>query len=908
MAVAVRERLGANRLGPAGAARWSRAARPNQPPGAAPAGPRPPAGHLPPVLSSFVGRQAELEMVVRLLAGDGVRLLTLTGPGGSGKTRLALRAAEAARADFPDGVWLVELAALADPALVPQAVAAALGVGEEAGRPLFATLAAALGDRRALLVLDNCEHLIDACAWLAEALLRACPDLGILATSRAPLGVTGEVVRCVPSLGVVPADHLPTVEAVGASEAAQLFVERAAAAQPAFALTPATAPLVAQLCRRLDGLPLALELAAARLRVLSLEQLVQRLDDRFHLLAGGSRTALPRQRTLRATLDWSHDLLGGPQRVLLRRLSVFAGSWTLAAAEAVGAGDGIAPGEVLDLLAALVDQSLVQVDTRASEGRYGLLETVRQYALERLREAGEEAAVRDRHLAWCLALVEQAEPRLTGPEQADWLARLEAEHDTLRAALAWAAESGAVERGSRLASGLWRFWFMRGRLGEGLQWLEAVIAHGDGIAAAARAKALTGAGWLARRRGEAARATTWYEASLALYRELDDKRAIAEALNDLAMTLAEQRDYARAAALHEESLALCRELDERRGSAVALTNLGRVMNDRGEYARAVALHEEALALFRELGDTANIAYVLENLPVSLTEQGDYARALALLDECLALRRALGDHVGVAMALLNMGRVACYQRDYARSTALLEESLALRRALGMTRRLANPLLRLAMTVRDQGDPARAVALLHESLPLFAEAGDRRGLALCLEETAQAAAGCGQPDRAARLLGAAAAIREAIGAPRERADRPAFDRTVAVLRAALGEADLAAAWAAGRGLSPEQAVAEARAVAVPAASPAAPPPPPARVLPAAPVASPAAAAPGGDPGALTPRELVVLRQIAAGRSSQEIAAELTLSARTVERHITNLYGKLGLRNRAEATIFALRHGLA
>jgi len=477
-------------------------ARPRRPvtaSGAEAAPPRRPAHNLPLQLTSFVGRDRERAGVRRLLATS--RLVTLTGPGGVGKTRLALRVAADVLPEYPHGVWLAELAVLADPARVPQAVAAAAGVPEDPARPLLAVLADALRPRRLLLLLDNCEHLVGACARLADALLRACPGLTVLATSREPLSIAAEAAWPVPPLAVPDAGKPPPGGTAARYEAVRLFRDRAAAARPTFRLTRRNAPAVAQLCARLDGLPLALELAAARVRVLPVAELAARLEDRFRLLTGGSRAAPARQQTLRATLDWSYDLLSEPERALFRRLAVFAAGWTMAAAEAVGAdadGQGIAPGEVLDLLTGLLDKSLVTADEQPDgTARYRLLETVRQYAQERLAAGGEAEVVQRRHAAFFLGLAEAAAPELLGGRQTAWLDRLEREHDNLRAALEWLTERGAVEAGLRLGNAVGPFWLTRGYLQEPRERLERLLALPGAEGTSLRARVLVGTAGLA---------------------------------------------------------------------------------------------------------------------------------------------------------------------------------------------------------------------------------------------------------------------------------------------------------------------------------------------------------------------------------------------------------------------------
>ncbi len=479
---------------------------------------RPP-HNLPLELTSFVGREKEMAEVNELLTSN--RLLTLTGPGGCGKTRLALRVADDLVEEFENGVWLVELASLSDPELVPQEVASALEVHEAAGRSLTKMLIEHLYPKRVLLVLDNCEHLVEVCATLIEALMRSCPKLHILATSREVLGVAGEIRWLVPSLSSPDLQRLPSVEGLTRHEAVRLFLERAAAVAPRFELTDQNAPAVVKLCHRLDSMPLAIELAAARVRTLSVGQIVERLEDPLKLLTGGSRKAEPRQRTLRGTLAWSYDLLSEPEQTLFGRLSVFAGGWTLEAAEAVGAGDGIERDEVLDLLSELVGKSLVAAATEeVASTRFDMLETVRQYGWEQLEVSGEADIVRLRHAAFFLALAEAAEPDLKGSLQLARLEELETEHDNLGAALGWSLDGGNKELGLRLAGALGEFWLMRGRLSEGRRWLQMALARGDASSTPLRVKVLNRAGSLAILQGDE-RATVLLEESLRLVKALE---------------------------------------------------------------------------------------------------------------------------------------------------------------------------------------------------------------------------------------------------------------------------------------------------------------------------------------------------------------------------------------------------
>ncbi|HVA89671.1 MAG TPA: tetratricopeptide repeat protein [Chloroflexota bacterium] len=657
------------------------------------------ASNLPVQLTSFIGREEERTQVRLLLRT--ARLVTLTGTGGAGKTRLALRIAEELLGEYPDGVWLVELAPLTEAALAPQAVAQVLGVREERGRPLAAALVDHLRDARALLVLDNCEHLIAACADLVAALLRGCPSLRLLATSREPLNLNGEQCYRVPSLPVPDLDHLPPPERLGDYPSMLLFLARAREQRPEFALNPRNLRAVAQVCARLDGIPLAIELAAARITTLPVEAIAARLDDCFRLLTGGPRTVMPRQQTLRAALDWSYDLLSEQEQVALRRLAVFVGGWTLEAAEAICAGSYLESWEVLDLLGALVNKSLVLVEEREEEARFRLLETVRQYEHEKLVSAGEAPDLAERHLDWYLDQAVKAEAFLVGPEQRSWLSRLEIDHDNLRAALrltlteaqpndpAAAAAGGKLVRGLTLAAALWRFWYMRGHLTEGRRWLEDLLrlTESSNAAGPVRARALHGAGVLAVSQG----------------------------------------DYETARRLCEQSLAFYQTLDDSHGAAVALNILGHVAEKQGDFARAITLSQESLALHRAHGSTRDIAVALNNLATVLLSQGDHGHAQALYEECLVLNRELGDSRGTAITLTNLGEAARCRADYDRAAAYCEQSLALSRELGDAWGVAAALNTLADIARDNGRSEEAVQLYEQCLALRRELGDNAGVA-------------------------------------------------------------------------------------------------------------------------------------------------------------------------------------
>jgi predicted ATPase/DNA-binding CsgD family transcriptional regulator len=616
-----------------------------------------PPHNLPLELSSFVGRERELAEVKRLLENN--RLLTLTGSGGCGKTRLALAAAGELVEGFEDGVWLVELAPLADASLVPQVVASTLGVREQPGRSLTETLSDYLGFKKMLLVLDNCEHLVEACATLAEALLRSCAELRIMATSREALGITGEVAWPVPSLSLPDLRRLPDIESLPRYESARLFLERTAAIKPTFTLTEQNASAVGQVCYRLDGIPLAIELAAARTKVLPVEEISERLADSFRLLAAGGRTARPRHKTLHATMDWSHELLPDEERILFRRLSVFAGGLTLEAVESACAGEELERDGVLELLSHLVGKSLVVAREEGGEARYRLLETVRQYGREKLIESGEEELLRERHAEHYLALSEEAEPELKGSRQVAWLERLERERDNLRAAMDWSLGRGESEEAARLGWALWLFWGIRAHFAEGRRSMEqALSAKGNAaMPASARAKALFVAGMMANYQGDHLSAEPLVQESLRLFRELNDKLGTAYALSNAAFAATGQGQHERAVTLIEEAVDLFLEEGEKWGAAIELGFLAVAWRNRGDHSRAKRLAERGLALSREVGERQAISTALYTLATLAQAERDHERARDLFEEGLKLSAELGNEADVAHCLEGLASIA-----------------------------------------------------------------------------------------------------------------------------------------------------------------------------------------------------------------------------------------------------------
>jgi predicted ATPase/DNA-binding SARP family transcriptional activator/DNA-binding CsgD family transcriptional regulator len=831
--------------------------------------PRPPAGPVQPVLpdgakhnlpaprTSFVGREWEMVEVKRTLALT--RLLTLTGAGGSGKTRLSLEVARDLVGAYPDGVWMVELAPITEPGLVAQEVAGTLGVQERLGEPLADTLAESLAGKETLLMLDNCEHVVDAAARLVDSLLASCPRLRVLATSREPLAVSGEVNWAVPPLSLPEAtngEH--TADALVRCEAVRLFVDRARLRLLDFEVTQENAGAVARVCRKLEGIPLAIELATARMGVLAVEQVAQRLEVSLDVLKGNARSAAPRQRTLRATLDWSHELLSEAERTLFRRLSIFAGGWSLEAAEVVCSGDRIEVDDLLDLLGALVDKSLVVAGgTTSGALRYRMLEPVRQYAQELLEQGEQAEEVRDRHGAYFLALAEEAEPELTGEQQAVWVERLEAEHDNLREALSAFLEWRAGRTALRLGAALWRFWHVRGYLSEGAKWLKRVLVEGEPAASPARVKALEGMGWTFQYQGDQEGAKATYEEMLVLSRELGDKGNIATALNSLGTVAAVQGHNERARTLLQENLEVIEELEE-----------------EGDPATPLKKHY----VFNLLGYLA------------INDEDDHARGATLWEESLALAREAGDDYSVGMSLTNLGHVALLQRDFERVKALSEEALAFADELGSAGVEIAPsnLLNLGLAALGLGEHERAMGPFEEALAMSQDMGRTPQVIEILEGMASLAGAMGTATRAARLWGAAEAAREVTGISVFTPDEwELHEPHLASARSQLGEPAWKATLAEGRAMSLDEAA--EYALSEEADQP-------------APTIAQEPSAYDEPTGTITRREREVATLVARGLTNRQVAQELSISERTAANHVAKILRKLGLSSRAQIATWA------
>jgi predicted ATPase/transcriptional regulator with XRE-family HTH domain len=687
-------------------------------------------GGLPLALTPLIGREHERAAAALLLRAPATRLVTFTGPGGTGKTRLAIQVAADVRAAFPDGAWFVALTPLTDPALVLPTIATTLGLREVAGQAPLEHLHDYLRAKRLLLVLDNFEQVADAAAGVA-ALLTTAPGLTVLVTSRVALRVQGAHEFPVPPLALPTAAATPVVETVAASEAVRLFVERAREARPDFTLTTENASAVAAICRRLDGLPLAIELAAAWVKMLPPAQLLARLTNRLRLLAGGGPDLPARQQTLQATIDWSYNLLAPAEQVLFRRLAVFAGGWPLDAAEAVcdfGAEAGVASLDVLAGLLQLVNASLVVAEEREGEARYRLLETIREYAGGKLRDADEAETAQARHCDWFLRFAEQAAPQLHAAEQLDWLARLETEHDNLRAALDWClAEPDEAQAGLRLAGALEEFWRIRGHLSEGRGRLAAALVRpGAEAPTAARARALRGIGRLAFFQGDVGPARAAIEESIALWRALGDDLGLAHTLYELQDMWHIQGEKMQVEYV-EEVIRLYREAGDAEGLARATMLIGSLAEERGDREALQSALDQNVAFYRQTGDRWALAIALRGLAWVAQLEGNYTESLRLREEALAYFRALRDKPGIMSGTGGMAALARTMGDYARAADFFEEALVLARDLGSRRWMANLLQGLGDLARDQHEAVRAEQFYQESLALGRELGDKPNIA-------------------------------------------------------------------------------------------------------------------------------------------------------------------------------------
>lgn len=865
--------------------------------------------NLPLQPTPFIGRRREVELGYALLRDDEVRIVTLTGPGGTGKTRLGLQIAGEMLGDFEDGIFFVALALISDHSLVAPTIAQTLGVQEGSGVPLVEALKGYLHSRHMLLILDNFEQVLDA-APLVSSLLMGAPYVKALITSRAKLHLRGEHELPVPPMSMPDTEHLPPPEVLAQYEAIRLFMDRAVAAQSSFRIDSQNALAVAEICHRLDGLPLAIELAAARIKILPPQAMLSRLQDRLRLLTGGERDLPARQRTLRDTINWSYDLLDGDERAMFRRLSVFTGGSSLHSLEAMCAHietsgpqtlptpmiaiyrtrplsnlsiGPLAPlqGDPLDVTQSLADKSLLwpelgeaqEPGPGAEEPRFTMLETIHEYAWERLLESGEAGALQSWHAEHYLELAERAEPELRGPSQVEWMKRLQAEHDNMRSALRWSLDNTRDDLAMRLGAALLPFWKTRGHLTEGRMWLESALRQSAFTPTPERARALMAAGTLASAQADFIQARVLLEQSVTLFKEMEDRERTVDALRNLGNELRHQGDFEAAREHLSNGLALSRQLGDRWQMANLLGDLGIVMQALGEDKDARRMYEESLSIKRELKDKRGIAMMLVNIGEVARSEGDYNTAQPLYQEALTLAQELGDKWGIGMVMHNLGHVAFHQGDYE----------------------------------------YALDLLTQSLRLFHELGYRRDVAYCLAALAGLAGALHQPEHAATLFGVSDKLSGHTTSHLDPADRLEFERNLASAQLQLSPNDWERAWNVGLAMSLDDAVKFAlqgkEAMVQTIAQGEASLTQPQKTHPYLLAEPDAEAAPSSndDLDALTPRERDVLGLVSLGLSDAEVAKKLFISPRTVQRHLSSIYSKLGVNSRTAASRYAIEHRL-
>ena len=849
-------------------------------------------------LTSLIGREREVAQVSALLQRHDVRLVTLTGTGGIGKTRLGLQVATELLNSFANGTYFVSLAPITDPPVVIQTIAHALGLEHQHVKHHMPTehieyLKAFLHNKQLLLLLDNFEQVVSAAPELTE-LLTACLNLKILVTSRAVLHIQGEYEYPVPPLALPQRTQLSANEDLSQYAAVALFLERALAVKPDLAVTQANMQAIAAICVHLDGLPLAIELAAARIKLLPPRALLQRMTHRLDVLTGGVRGAPARQQTLRNTIEWSYNLLNAAEQRLFRRLSVFTGNFTLEAVESLSSTYADETGLTLDGVTSLIDKSLLlQIEREGEEPRLLMLETIREYGLEVLAASGEEEITRKAYIAYYLELAERAGPELVGRQQAAWLDRLEREHTNLQAALHWSVAQGRARHDMtvalRLGVALRNFWLVHGPYSEGRNFLEQALAASEGVAVPLQAKALYTAANLAFILSDHDRAEALCQESLKLFRELEDRPGMAFALYLLAWI---SRDNINVdIAMVEEALELFKEIGDREYVAWSFYTLGYLDGIRGEYTRACTWIEESLFLHKEIENKRGIAFSLIGLAqIYYDSQSNQATMNTLLNESLALFRELDDKTGIAYSRLLQGQLSFVQGDAAKAALLIKESLVIYRELGTQQGIAEALCQIARVVTAQGDDMRAYTLYEESLAIARDVKMKELIASCLEGIAEVATIQGKFAWAAQLWGCAEVLREAVSVPIPFVDRANYERLITNVRAQLGDKAFSTVWAEGRMMTPEQVLAMSEQEGVQ---------PPATI---------AAISSSSYPAGLTRREVEVLGLVAKGLTNFEIAQELGISEKTIAHHLTHIFNKTTSENRASAAAYAIRHGLA
>lgn len=855
--------------------------------------------NLPAQLTPLIGREHEVAAVCTLLHQPHVRLVTLTGAGGIGKTRLGLQAASELRAIFPDGVYFVNLAPIRDPSLLISTIALELDIPESGAQPLFATVTEALREKKLLLLLDNFEQIVSA-APLLDDLLATCHQLVIIVTSREVLHIQAEYLFPVPPLVLPDLTQLPQTEDLARYAAVALFLQRAQAILPDFQLTPDNEQIIAEICVRLDGLPLALELAAARIRLLPPQALLARLSQRLQVLTSGWRTLPERQQTLRKTIQWSYDLLPAEEQLLFRRLSVFAGGCTLQAVDALYSLLGEGAKSMIEEVASLIDKSLLQQYEEEGEPRLQFLETIHEYGLECMAESGEMEAVQQAHAMYYLQLAEEAEPEFGSPKHAAWLKRLEREHDNLRAALRCLLEQDereqSMELALRLAGALREFWKGRDQIREGFYFLMQALERSTEVVSPARAKAFNAAANLAIELGYLDQGEVLSKESQKIYQSLGDTRGQAFSLHQLQMIARLKGDFRMAQSMAEEALSHFEEIGDQKNAAWSHFRLARLARAQGEYAKACILFEENVAMHAQLGNKEGMSYALMHWAEALfVSQGDIATVQTLLNDGIALSRELDMKGGISFYINLSAQIALSQGDIATARLLAEELAAFGMETNDQEYLAETYFLSGQAAAASHEYAVAHTFYMESLVSFRRMGFKLQCAFCLEGLASVFVAQRNPTWAARLWGMAESIRETIGSPLPPIFRAEYEQAVASASRQLGKQTFLAIWAMGRDMTMEHVLDGQGLTEIPT-------PNQPESLPIHP-----AQASSTSPAGLTVREVEILRLVAQGMTNVQVAEKLIISPRTVNWHLTSIYSKLLVTTRSAATRYAIENHL-
>ena len=753
--------------------------------------------NIPIQLSSFVGREEVMIQLKDLIRQS--RLLTISGSGGSGKTRLAMQVGADIIDDFENGVYISELASVSDPAFILQIIINSLGIKEEAGKTLKDSVTGYLKDKKMLIIMDNCEHLINECANLAEHLLIKCPDLKIIATSREALNCRGELTFRLPSLTLPDISVNNTPEQISVYESVRLFIERALAVNPLFRINNDNAPAVSGICNRLDGIPLAIELAAARIKILSVEKIYERLDDRFNLLTGGKRTALPRQQTLRALIDWSYDLLSENEKILWSRLSVFSGGWTLEAAEKVCSDETISKNDILELLSQLSEKSVIIYDE--IKDRYRILESLKQYGIEKLSD-GKEIFLQ--HLNYFLEMSEKAKPELIGENTKFWMHKIEADHNNFISAIEWSVRNENSEKGIITAAALGRFWNITGQYSTGIRIIEIILESAGALCKSSKVNVLNWIGSFKSSQGDYEQAKKYYEEILIIRKETGDKSGIAGSIHNLGNVALSQGDYEKAKKYYEESLAIYKEIGDKIGIATPILSLGNVALNQGDYEQAKKYYEESLVIKKEIGNKDGIARSINNLGNLAYYQGDYEQADKYYKESLHICKEIGSKNGIAASISNLGSVASNLGDYELAKKYYEESLAIRKEIGNKNGIAESIKNVGNVAYDQGDFKQSKKLFEESLSIYKEIGYKIGMADSINYLGNAAYRLGEFEKAIKLLSASEKVLESMGAVLVKKEQKIKDENIAKLHEQLCDEEFDKYREEGRKMTLEEAV--------------------------------------------------------------------------------------------------------